>query len=82
MNRYFVVRSAVPPPQLFHEIRNQLYEADPRQAAGMMETMDDLLDKAVAQPRLNMLILGSFAAIALLLACVGIYGVVSYFATQ
>ena len=81
-NRYFMVRSVVPPQQLFHEIRDQLYKTDPRQAAGMMETMDDLLDKAVAQPRLNMLILVSFAAIALLLACVGIYGVVSYFATQ
>lgn len=46
------------------------------------EAEDDLLDKAVAQPRLNMLILVSFAAIALPLACVGIYGVVSYFATQ
>ena len=81
-NRYFVVRSVVPPQQLFHEIRDQLYRTDPRQAAGMMETMDDRLDKAVAQPRLNMLVLVSFAAIALLLACVGIYGVVSYFATQ
>ncbi|HVH87554.1 MAG TPA: FtsX-like permease family protein, partial [Terriglobales bacterium] len=81
-NRYFVVRSAAPPQQLFHEIRNQLYQTDSRQAAGMMETMDDLLDKAIAQPRLNMLVLVSFAAIALLLACVGIYGVVSNFATQ
>jgi predicted permease len=81
-NRYFVVHSAIPPQQLFHEIRDQLYQVDPRQAAGPMETMDDLLDKAVAQPRLNMLVLVSFAAIALLLACVGIYGVVSYFATQ
>lgn len=44
--------------------------------------MDQLLDEAVAQPRLNMLVLVSFASIALLLACVGIYGVVSYFATQ
>ena len=82
VNRYFVIRSAVPPQQLFNEIRKQIYETDRRQAAGMMETMDDLLDKAVAQPRLNMLILVSFAAIALLLACVGIYGVVSYLATQ
>lgn len=82
VNRYFVVRSAIPPQQLFHEIRDQLYHVDPRQAAGPMETMDNLLDKAVAQPRLNMWVLVSFAAIALLLACVGIYGVVSYFATQ
>jgi len=82
VNRYFVVRSVGPSQELFHEIRNQIYRTDPQQAAGRMQTMDDLLGEAVAQPRLNMLVLASFAGIALLLACVGIYGVVSYFATQ
>jgi putative ABC transport system permease protein len=44
--------------------------------------MDEMLDEAVAQPRLNMAVVAGFAGIALLLACVGIYGMVSYFVTQ
>jgi putative ABC transport system permease protein len=44
--------------------------------------MDQLLSDAVAQPRLNAAVVASFAGIALLLACVGVYGVVSYFAAQ
>ncbi|HZZ37770.1 MAG TPA: FtsX-like permease family protein [Acidobacteriaceae bacterium] len=44
--------------------------------------MDELLDKAVAQPRLNLAVVASFAGIALVLACVGIYGVVSFFVVQ
>ena len=44
--------------------------------------MDQLLGDAVAQPRLNAAVIASFAVIALLLACVGIYGVVSYLAAQ
>jgi FtsX-like permease family len=44
--------------------------------------MNDLVGTSVAQPRLNMVLLASFAVIALLLACVGIYGVVAYAAAQ
>jgi len=44
--------------------------------------MDELLDKVVAQPRLNMAVVAAFAGIALLLACVGIYGVVAFFVAQ
>ena len=41
-----------------------------------------LLDKAVAQPRLNMAVVAAFAGVALVLACVGIYGVVAFFVAQ
>jgi predicted permease len=82
VERSFVVRSILPPDQLAREIRDLAHRADPRQAIANVKTMDELLDKAVAQPRLNMALLASFAAIALLLACVGIYGVVSYSVAQ
>jgi putative ABC transport system permease protein len=81
-HRYFLVRTNVPPEQVVKSIREQVYQADPRQSVGRIETMDQLLSDAVAQPRLNAAVVGSFAGIALLLACVGIYGVVSYFAAQ
>jgi len=47
-----------------------------------VRTLDEMLSVAVAQPRLNMALLVSFAGIALLLACVGIYGVVAYSVAQ
>ena len=80
--RFFVVRSQSDPEQLVRAAREQVHAVDPRQAIGNVATMDELLDKAVAQPRLNMAVVASFAGIALLLACVGIYGVVAYFVAQ
>jgi ABC-type antimicrobial peptide transport system permease subunit len=76
------VRTKVPPEQLAQSIREQVYQSDPQQSVGEIGTMDQLLGDAVAQPRLNAAIVASFAAVALLLACIGIYGVVSYLAAQ
>ncbi|HEV2416420.1 MAG TPA: ABC transporter permease [Terriglobia bacterium] len=81
-HRYFLVRTKVPPEQLVGAIRRQVYQADPRQSIGNIATMDQLLGDDVAVPRLNAAVLASFAGIALLLACVGIYGVVSYMVKQ
>jgi putative ABC transport system permease protein len=81
-HRYFLVRTKVPPEQLAQSIREQVYQSDPQQSVGEIGTMDQLLGDAVAQPRLNAAIVASFAAVALLLACIGIYGVVSYLAAQ
>jgi ABC-type antimicrobial peptide transport system permease subunit len=44
--------------------------------------MDELLDKAVAQPRLNMALIAAFAVLALLLACVGVYSIVTWTVAQ
>ncbi len=79
---YFLVRTRVPPEQMVDAIRQQVYEADPRQSMGDIATMDQRIDDAVAEPRLNMAVVASFAGIALLLACVGIYGVVAFLVAQ
>jgi putative ABC transport system permease protein len=82
VQRYFILRSQLPAEQLIPAVRAAVHAVDPTQAIGNVATMDELLNKAVAQPRLNMAVVASFAGIALLLACVGIYGVVAYFVVQ
>lgn len=80
--RSFVVRLRTPPETMIEAIREQVHAVDPQQAVSNVRTMDNLLDEAVAQPRLNMGVVATFSAIALLLACVGIYGVVAYSVAQ
>jgi putative ABC transport system permease protein len=80
--RFFVVRSQVDAEQLVRAVREQVVAVDPNQVIANVGTMDELLDKAVAQPRLNMAVVAAFAGIALALACVGIYGVVAFFVAQ
>jgi predicted permease len=82
VHRYFVVRSHVSPEQMIKAIQEQVHQIDPQQGIGPVSTMDDLLNTAVAQPRLNMSVVAAFSVIALLLACVGIYGVVAYSVAQ
>lgn len=80
--RYFVVRSKIPPEQLIKVIQEQVHAVDPQQGIGKISTMEDLISEAVAQPWLNMALMASFSSVALLLACIGIYGVVAYSVTQ
>ena len=83
--RSFVVRSLMPTEQLYtltRAIREQVHQVDPQQAVANVRTLDEMLSLAVSEPRLNMALLVGFAAIALVLACVGIYGVVAYSVAQ
>ncbi|HEX4322593.1 MAG TPA: ABC transporter permease [Acidobacteriaceae bacterium] len=82
VERSFVVRSHMPPEQLTNAIRELVHRVDSHQAVTNVKTMEELIDNSVAQPRLNMALLVAFAGIALLLACVGIYGVVAYSVAQ
>ncbi|MGB7356061.1 MAG: ADOP family duplicated permease, partial [Acidobacteriaceae bacterium] len=81
-NRYFVLRTTTPPELAIRAVREVVHGVDPMQGIGHVTTMDQLLDKAVAQPRLNMAVVAAFALIALVLACVGVYGVVAFFVAQ
>jgi predicted permease len=76
--RSFLVRSQVPPDQLIRTIQEQVHQVDPQQAIAAVAPMDELLGKAVAQPRLNTALIAAFAVLTILLACVGIYGVVAW----
>jgi predicted permease len=73
-----VVRSALPPETLAAGVREALQEVDPSLPRSEYQTLDALVERAVSPRRFLILLLGSFALAALLLAALGIYGVVSY----
>src|SRR5579863_527356 len=77
-----VVRTAVPPLSLVEPIREQVKALDDQQVMYGVQTMDEVLDESVAFRRFEMTLLNVFAGMALLLACVGIYGVISYLVGQ
>jgi predicted permease len=72
-----LVRAAIEPRSLIPALREAIRQAHP-QAAVKFQTLDDVLSVATARQRFQMQILTGFAAMALLLALVGLYGVMSY----
>jgi putative ABC transport system permease protein len=78
----FAMRTSTPPTSLLSVIRATVGKSDNRQAVYAVELMDDVLIKSQATRRFETFLLGAFSAIALLLAIVGVYGVVSHLAAQ
>jgi ABC-type antimicrobial peptide transport system permease subunit len=73
-----VVRTSTPPANVASAVTNVVHEIDPEQAVLHVQTMDEFLSESISPQRLNMLLLATFAGLALLLAAMGIYSVLSY----
>jgi putative ABC transport system permease protein len=81
-NMTVILKAAGDPNQLIAAIRQQVKAIDPDQPIYNIRTMDQIRAESVAPERLNLTLLSIFAGIALVLAIVGIYGVMSYSVTQ
>lgn len=73
-----IVRTAVPPQTLASAIRAQIAAIDADQPVTKIQTVDELMDSARTQPRFLLALVVAFSATALILAIIGIYGVLSY----
>jgi ABC-type antimicrobial peptide transport system permease subunit len=73
-----VVRTTLPPERFAFDLRRAIWDVDSEQAIHDVSTMDQALARWVFLPRLSSNLLAGFALAALLLAAVGIYGVIGY----
>ena len=79
---YTLVRSNVPTETLANSLREQVWSIDPSLPVADLRTMQQVIESSISRPRFLALLLTIFAGVALFLASIGIYGVLSYSVTE
>jgi putative ABC transport system permease protein len=82
LTMYVAARTSVDPGGLATALRKEVSAIDPEQPVADVLTMDEVVANSVSEPRLRTILMGSFAALAVFLAMIGVFGVVAWSVSQ